>query len=117
MRRGEGQVEEKGGFLEGRGAVRNDEAGDRRLVARDAMDQRSDLDPILGADIGAAYLAEGHRHRVGNEPGLRKTVEQGLAGQLLPEIGVIEHVEARRSERGNRAASADDGNARKGRRH
>jgi hypothetical protein len=75
MRRGEGQVEEKGGFLEGRGAVRNYEAGDRRLVARDAMDQRPDLDPILGADVGAADLTKGHRHWIGDEPGLRKTVE------------------------------------------
>ena len=69
----EGQVEEKRGLLEGRGAVRDDKAGDSRLVARDAVDQRPDLEPILGADIGAADLAERDRHRVGDEPGLRKT--------------------------------------------
>ena len=90
----EGQVQKERSLLQCRGAVRNDKAGDRRLFARNAMDQRPDLDPILGADIGAADLPEGHRNRIGDKAGFGKPFEQRLACQLLPEIGIIQHIEA-----------------------
>ena len=108
---GEGQVEEKAGLLQGRGAVRDHEPHDGRIVARGAVDQRPQFEPLLGTDLSAADLAKGHRYRVGDESGLRKPFDQRLGGQLLPEIGIVEHIEARRAERGDRAASADHSDA------
>ena len=111
VRRGEGEVQKERGLLEGRGAVRDDKAGDFRVVARDPVDHPAQLDPVVGADRGAADLAVGDRHRIGDQPGFGKLVEQRLAGQLLPEIGVVEDVERAGAERGNRAAGADDRDA------
>ena len=111
---GERQVQKKPGFLEGCGAVRNDEPGERRVVPCDPVDQLPQLDPLLGPDLGAADLAKGYGHRIGNEPGLRKTVEQRLAAELLPEIGIVEHVEARGPDRRDRTAGADHRNAGEG---
>ncbi len=110
----QGQVQKKPGFLERRGAVRNDEPGKRRIVAGDPVDQRPQLDPLPGADLGAANLAKGHGHRIGDEPGLRKAVEQRFAAELLPEIGIVEHVEARCPDGRNRTAGADHRNAGEG---
>ena len=44
---GEGQVEEKAGLLQGRGAVRDHETHDGRIVARGAVDQRPQFEPLL----------------------------------------------------------------------
>jgi hypothetical protein len=92
--------------------VRDHETGDCRIGAGAAVDQVAQFEPIRRADRRAADLAEGDRHRIGDQPGFGEAVEQHLAGQLLPEIGIVEHIEARRTERGDRAAGADDGDAR-----
>src|SRR5579884_3902291 len=102
------QVEEERGLLQRRRPVRDDKAGDGQVVARDPVEQRPQFEPVRRADRGAADLAEGDRHRLRRQPGFRKPREQRLAGQFLPEIGIVEDVEARRAERGDRAAGADD---------
>ena len=53
LRRAQGQVEKKRGLLEGRGAVRDHEAGRRRLGVGDAVDRRAQREPISRADLGA----------------------------------------------------------------
>ncbi len=40
------------------------------------VDQRAQFEPFGRADLGAADLAKRDRNRVGDEPGLRKPVEQ-----------------------------------------
>ena len=62
-------------------------------------DERAQLQPIGRTDRRAADLAKRDRHRLGHQPGFRKTVEQRLAGQLLPEFRVVEHIETAVAER------------------
>ena len=93
LRGREGQVQEERRLFQCRGAVRNDKPGDCRVIPHRTVDQPAQFDPVLRADRGRADLAEGHRHRLGDQPGFRELVEQRLAGQLLPEIGIVEHVE------------------------
>ena len=90
--------------------MRDDKAGEPRILARRAVNERAQFEPILGTDRGAADLTERDRHRFRDLPGFREAVEQRLRCQLLPEFGVIEHIEAAGPERGDRAAGADHGN-------
>ncbi len=113
----ERQVQEERGFLQGRGAVRYDEPGNAGILAGDAVDHLAQFDPVRGADRGRADLPERDRHRIGDEPCFWKFLDQPFARELLPEIGIVEHVEAVGAERGNRAAGADHGDAGKSRRH
>src|SRR4029077_11997142 len=94
--------------------VRDDKPDDRRILACYPLDQPSQLEPLPEADLGAADLAKGHGHRIGDEPGFRKAVEQRLAAELLPEIRIVEHIEARGPDRRDRTAGADHRNAGEG---
>ena len=113
----ERQVQEERRFFQRRGAVRDHKAGNAGILAGDAVDQVAQFEPFRRSDRGAADLTESDRHRFGDEPCLGKPLDQRLGGQLLAEIGIVEHIHAGGAERGNRAAGADHGDAGKVVRH
>ena len=113
----ERQMQEVGGLLQRRGAVRDDEARDRRLLGCEAMNDRSELEPFGRADLRAADAAERHRQHLGDLGDLGIAPDHLLDRQLDAEIGVVEHVGAVAAERGDGAAGSngsDEGTIRHG---
>src|ERR1700682_3298768 len=71
------------------------------------MQDFAKLDPISGANRGAAPRAKGNRQRVRDQPRLLKAVQDLGNRQLPAEVRIVDAIQTGLSPGGNGAASAD----------
>ena len=105
----EHQVQDPGGFLEGRRAMADDDAGEIRVLGHQAMAQHRQLAPFREVDLGARHVAEIDRDNLGDLVDHRKAGDD-LAGMHAVVVhAIVLQLERMDAQRGNSAAGADEG--------
>ena len=104
----DGEMEEVGGFLQGSGAVGDDDAGGVRFVAVNGVDALGQGNPVGRPDGGAAHAD----HILGDDvevvANLRNPRQVLLDGQMVADFRVADVVHPVGSDAGDAAAGGDD---------
>src|SRR5207249_6780920 len=111
------EIEEISRFFERSCTMPDDKSLDVGLLLRKPVKKRSQFAPFLEADRAAANVSKRHRKRIGKQPCLGKTLQNVFNRKFRSELRIVQHIQARRRDRGNSPTTTDDGDSRSTRHH